>query len=742
MALTTRIIKISLRFPTPVSSATVRFIPDLAAGDAQILLEKYYDATLGTSISGASNTAPIEISTSLPHGYTTGDVVTVANVGGNVAANGTWTITVVDEVTFELDGSDGLLSGAYTGGGTLASKSIYTEFPLPAFTTLASYINYRVQFPRESGVNEHYISVNAGDPIDLSDLLVQSLISGAGYNLVLGDLADVTINAPLNNQALLYEAATNQWKNKPLTATSFALGLTSGSVLFTNGSHILQDNAQFYWNDSTNRLGIGTNAPERKLHVVNATSFGQMRLAWDDTKYTDFRVGLAALDGSLYITPSSGGVKIDSASPSQFEVRYDSSNYLSTTVGATGIVTFNAVGSSGSFVFSNGVTVPNLNATATLLSNGYTEAVFGNAKLKLMDISGYGYLTVKWNETAGDNTLNIKVNGGDRTLNLNGDLTVTANNMVDKAEQVTMIVRNDEATTLTVGEVVYVSGASGEHVKVKRALATTDPLSANTLGVIIESIASGADGKMALHGVVTGVDTNAYNEGDSLYLSASVAGGVTTTRPTAPNHGVFVGYVTKKSGNGKIALHIQNGYELTELHDVYITSPEANHFLVYDNSVGETRWENRSPADARTAMGLGTMATQNANNVAITGGSITNISSIEMTSSMSVGDVFITTASLNIVGPSPDQILTSISATTYRSVKYQVQVTSGSDIHVTEIRVFHDGSNVYMTEYGTFWNTASLATFNASLDGGQLKLLATPTSGTKAFKILTQALKA
>lgn len=107
-----------------------------------------------------------------------------------------------------------------------------------------------------------------------------------------------------------------------------------------------------------------------------------------------------------------------------------------------------------------------------------------------------------------------------------------------------------------------------------------------------------------------------------------------------------------------------------------------------------------------------------------------------------LGDALVKTTSISINGPTADQVLTSISATTYRSVKYEVQVTSGSDVHVTEIRVVHDGTTCYITEYGTMWSNASLATFSADIDSGNLRLLTTPTSGTKTFKILTRALKA
>ena len=65
-------------------------------------------------ITGATNATPIVI-TSVAHGLTTGNVVAIKNVLGNTAANGTWTVTVVDANTFSLQTSVG--NGAYTSGG-------------------------------------------------------------------------------------------------------------------------------------------------------------------------------------------------------------------------------------------------------------------------------------------------------------------------------------------------------------------------------------------------------------------------------------------------------------------------------------------------------------------------------------------------------------------------------------------------------------------------------------------------
>lgn len=44
-------------------------------------------------------------------------------------------------------------------------------------------------------------------------------------------------------------------------------GLVSGSLLFQSSSGITQDNANLFWNDSNNRLGLGTNSPASMLHV-------------------------------------------------------------------------------------------------------------------------------------------------------------------------------------------------------------------------------------------------------------------------------------------------------------------------------------------------------------------------------------------------------------------------------------------------------------------------------------------
>lgn len=74
------------------------------------------------SITGATNASPIVV-TSASHGLSVGTRVTITGVGGNTAANGTFTISAADTNTFTLSGSTG--NSAYTSGGAWNVTGLY-----------------------------------------------------------------------------------------------------------------------------------------------------------------------------------------------------------------------------------------------------------------------------------------------------------------------------------------------------------------------------------------------------------------------------------------------------------------------------------------------------------------------------------------------------------------------------------------------------------------------------------------
>ena len=186
-------------------------------------------------------------------------------------------------------------------------------------------------------------------------------------------------------------------------------------------------------------------------------------------------------------------------------------------------------------------------------------------------------------------------------------------------DPVYVTVRNATGALITKGSIVYVSGGNGTHTQVTKAIASGDSTSARTLGWLADDIANNADGLCMVEGYLDGVNTQGVTEGVQLYLSGTVAGAYQVAKPVAPIHLVYVGVCVKASaGNGRVYVKVQNGYELSELHDVLIVSPTNNQVLAYDSAT--QLWKNATNApDGVTSI----TAT-----APLTGGTITSTGSI------------------------------------------------------------------------------------------------------------------
>ena len=173
-------------------------------------------------------------------------------------------------------------------------------------------------------------------------------------------------------------------------------------------------------------------------------------------------------------------------------------------------------------------------------------------------------------------------------------ITIAATAGGTVAETLRTGVYNADSVTLTKGMPVYVFGAQGQQISVKRAINTGDAGSAQTLGLVEADIAAGAEGYVVTFGEVTNINTDGYTEGAPFYLG-STAGTITFTKPYAPNHMVYLGFVEKaNASSGRLFVKVQNGYELDELHNVNIDHNVASankDYLVYNSS--NSLWENR-----------------------------------------------------------------------------------------------------------------------------------------------------
>lgn len=243
-----------------------------------------------------------------------------------------------------------------------------------------------------------------------------------------------------------------------------------------------------------------------------------------------------------------------------------------------------------------------------LSTNDYTTA----EKSKLAGIADGAEVNVNadWNATSGDAQILNKPN-----LSVYGDMfkstyDVDNTGVVDNAEAIKIIGRNSTGNTLYKGTIIYINGSTGNRPNFVKAQANSEATSAGTFGVIADDLANNSDGYALCLGYLDTLDTrtNATHpftsdtlaDGDTIYLSPTTAGYITNVKPSAPNHLVYLGKVTRTSPSlGTIVYRIQNGYELEELHNVAISSVSDKQLLSYDSAT--SLWKNKSVTTADIA---------------------------------------------------------------------------------------------------------------------------------------------
>ena len=138
-------------------------------------------------VSGATAASPIVITTSKDHPYETGDLVTVNNVAGISAANGTFYVTKLTATTFELDGTSG--SGSYSSSTQGYVSSEVSEIP-PAAS--AAYMANRLCVPVSR------------DEVRFSDILVQNKFNTLNTLQIDAGSSDyIQAVVPVQDEALL-----------------------------------------------------------------------------------------------------------------------------------------------------------------------------------------------------------------------------------------------------------------------------------------------------------------------------------------------------------------------------------------------------------------------------------------------------------------------------------------------------------------------------------------------------------
>ena len=148
-------------------------------------------------------------------------------------------------------------------------------------------------------------------------------------------------------------------------------------------------------------------------------------------------------------------------------------------------------------------------------------------------------------------------------------------------------VRNDTSVTIPKGTVVRASGTLGAsgRIKVKHMIANGTIPAMYVLGIAMQDIAVGADGYVMTQGKIRQVNTQAYSEGAVLYADVDTLGGLTQTEPGNGYLKLPIAFVVHSASNGTLAVRIDAGSSLHDLHDVDTAGRANGSVLRYDSAL-------------------------------------------------------------------------------------------------------------------------------------------------------------
>ena len=216
------------------------------------------------------------------------------------------------------------------------------------------------------------------------------------------------------------------------------------------------------------------------------------------------------------------------------------------------------------------------NAAARLAATGFVAADVGKIALQLDNMSHWilsSYSPITWVSTAANTPGSvtsifgsegvvsqvdyIRLNTGaaagaaivGKTFwdDANGTLATTlkgGNVTLQHGQELHVPAKNITGSQINDGKVVYISGGTLGDTNIALAQANSTVQSDGVIGVATENIPNNSTGFVTAFGYVNNINTSAFSANDIIWLSDSVAGGMTNVRPKHPNNAVKIGTCT------------------------------------------------------------------------------------------------------------------------------------------------------------------------------------------------------
>jgi hypothetical protein len=208
---------------------------------------------------------------------------------------------------------------------------------------------------------------------------------------------------------------------------------------------------------------------------------------------------------------------------------------------------------------------------------------------------------------------------------------------------------------------------------------------------------------------------------------------------TFSNVGATQNSLLQMVGTNKLKTSIQTAQPLpvtVNTSSILYTNPYATTVVAVGSGGGTTSGTGTTTVAASlTATGVNPGTYGSSNKIPIVSvdqyGRVTSITTIGAVGSATEQSII--QFDTNTIG---QQVIDTFDSASYRSAKYEVQITSGSYFHVIELRIVHNGVITFMTQYGEIVTDVTLGQFYADVSGGTVKLYLTPTNAFNTVKMI------
>lgn len=224
-------------------------------------------ASAGTDyvVPGAITTSGLTMATSRLLGRTTagtGAAEEISVAGGLTLSGGV------------LTGASGTVTSVTGTSPVVSSGGTTPAISMPAATTSVSGYLTSTDWNTFNNKGSGTVTSVSGTGT-VNGITLTGTVTSSGSLTLGGTLSGVSLTTQVSGTLPVANGGTG-------TATAF----TTGSVVFAGASGTYtQDNANFFWDDTNNRLGVGTASPGAVLQINNAAGVADMRISVGGTLY-------------------------------------------------------------------------------------------------------------------------------------------------------------------------------------------------------------------------------------------------------------------------------------------------------------------------------------------------------------------------------------------------------------------------------------------------------------------------